>query len=396
MASGRTAPSSETLRTATNLVNERRLDEASQLLRDAIATAESSELWNDWAVVQLALAERAFLRAFELDPWNLEAAANLGILLFSMGKIAEAESFLREGALTAQGPLRDHIELLLQVYAPPQIPVRSAPASAGSTPAFAAPAHSTKRKTVVECDVDLVVQAAFFPDPAYRGTMIEVGAAKPDYLSVSATFRARGWRVISIEPNPYFCEIQRRHGIDVLQYACGDTDKDDVSFFVVRTDATYQGEPVTNESFSSLGIRGKYAEMMKSVRTSTDEIKVKVRRLDTILREHAHDLGEVDVVCIDVEGWELEVLSGFSFALHNPKLLIVENLFLEPAYVEYFVQRGYTLWQRLEPNDIFVRCDVAAAEPHQRERCYPFGHPTTEVGAKLGPGLAHQPSTPRR
>ena len=364
MALNDSASTFETLRTAAILLTERRLDEACQLLRDAITAAESSELWNDWAVVQLALAERAFTRAFELDPWNAEAAANLSILLFSTGKFTEAESFLREAALTAQGSLLDHIEMLLRVYAPPQIRWQRAPSSpsgAVSTAACEAPAQSAKRQAVVEGDVDLVVQEAFFPDPAYRGTMIEVGAAKPDYLSVSATFRSRGWRVISIEPNPYFCEMQRRQGNDVLQYACGDTDKDDVSFFVVRTDATYQGEPVTNESFSSLGVRGQFAEMMKSVPTSTDEIKVKVRRLDTILREHAGDLGEVDVVCIDVEGWELEVLSGFSFELHKPKLLIVENLFLDQAYVDYFAQRGYPLWKRLEPNDIFVRRDLLAA-----------------------------------
>ena len=88
------APSkSETPRAAANLLAEGQLDEASRLLRDAIAESESSELWNDWAVLQLALAERALTPAFELDPWNAEAAANLGILLFSMGKITEAEWF---------------------------------------------------------------------------------------------------------------------------------------------------------------------------------------------------------------------------------------------------------------------------------------------------------------
>jgi Methyltransferase FkbM domain len=80
------------------------------------------------------------------------------------------------------------------------------------------------------------------------------------------------------------------------------------------------------------------------------------------LREHAGDLREVDVVCVDVEGWELEVLSGFLFDVHRPKLLIVENLFLDPSYVGYFAQRGYALWKRLEPNDIFVRRDLLAAE----------------------------------
>jgi FkbM family methyltransferase len=367
MPRNQSAPTSETLRAAANLLTERRLDEASQLLRDAIAAAESSQLWNDWAVVQLALAERAFTRPFELDPWNAEAAANHGVLLFSIGKLTEAESFLREAADAAQGSLRDHIEALLRVYGPPEIP--SPCALAIPAPPSEAPAHTAKRNAVVEGDVDLVVQDAFFPDPTYRGTMLEVGAAKPDYLSVSATFRSRGWRVISIEPNPYFCEMQRCQGNDVLQYACGDTDQDDVSFFVVHTNGTYQGEPVTSESFSSLGVRGKYAEMMKSVPTSMDEIKVRVRRLDTILREHAADLGEIDVVCIDVEGWELEVLSGFSLELHKPKVLIVENLFLDPTYVDYFAQTGYTLWKRLEPNDIFVQSDLRAAV-HQ-----PTSHP---------------------
>jgi hypothetical protein len=233
MPRNQSAPTSETLRAAANLLTERRLDEAAQLLRDAIAAAESSELWNDWAVVQLALAERAFRRAFELDPWNAEAAAHLGILLFSMGKITEAESFLREAADTAQGSLRDHIETLLRVYGPPRIPLPRARAI--PAPPTPVPAPSAKRNAVVEGDVDLVVQDAFFPDPACRGTMIEVGAAKPDYLSVSASFRSRGWRVISIEPDPYFCGMQRSQGNDVLQYAYGDTDQDDVSFFVVHT-----------------------------------------------------------------------------------------------------------------------------------------------------------------
>src|SRR5271169_6447682 len=199
MARNESASTSESLRGLPKLLTERRLDEASQLLREAIAAAESSELWNDWAVVQLALAERAFTRAFELDPWNAEAAANLGILLFSTGKITEAESFLRE---SAQGSLRHHLEMLLRVYTPPWIPSHSAPANPQAVPASASepPTRTAKRAIVVEGDVDLIVQDAFFPDPAYRGTMIEVGAAKPDYLSVSATFRERGWRVISIEP----------------------------------------------------------------------------------------------------------------------------------------------------------------------------------------------------
>ena len=34
-------------------------------------------------------------------------------------------------------------------------------------------------------------------------------------------------------------------------------------------------------------------------------------------------------MCINVERWELEVLGGLSFDLFKPKVLIIENLFLE-------------------------------------------------------------------
>lgn len=308
MTHRKTVSSSETEQSATELLAAGRLDEASRVLAAALAFHESSELWNDWAVVQLALAERAFNCALMLDPWNGEAAANLGVLLFAKGKTEEAGSFLKEALQTAERPARVHIEALLSICASPRHPTKRAfiASTLASTAASIAdpvlPDAPAERQAIVEGDVDLVVQQAFFADPAYRGTMVEVGAAKPDYLSVSATFRSRGWRVLSIEPNPYFCELQRRQGFEVIECACGDADRDDVNFFVVKTDATYKDRPVTNESFSSLGVRGKYAEMMKTAPTSIGEIKVKVRRLDTILREHASDLREIDVVCIDVEG----------------------------------------------------------------------------------------------
>ena len=212
--------------------------------------------------------------------------------------------------------------------------------------------------SLVEGDVDRVVQDAFFADPAYRGTMIEVGAAKPDYLSVSARFRSLGWRVLSIEPNPYFCELHRQGGSDVIECACGESDQDDVSFSIVQTSGMYYGQQVTHESFSSLGVRGKYANLMKSVSASVNEIKVKVRRLDTILREHAPEISAIDIVCVDVEGWELEVLNGLSFEVYKPKVLIIENLFLEQLYLDYMMQKGYALWKRIQPNDIFVRRDL--------------------------------------
>ena len=46
-----------------------------------------------------------------------------------------------------------------------------------------------------EHDVDRLVRDAFFAKAA-SGVLVKVGAARPDYLSISASYRALDWKVI--------------------------------------------------------------------------------------------------------------------------------------------------------------------------------------------------------
>lgn len=71
----------------------------------ALTQEQTSEAWNDWAMVQLALgrqqdAERGFRKSLQLDQNYNKAAANLGILLFSSTRFNESLPFLQR-ALTA-------------------------------------------------------------------------------------------------------------------------------------------------------------------------------------------------------------------------------------------------------------------------------------------------------
>jgi FkbM family methyltransferase len=160
-----------------------------------------------------------------------------------------------------------------------------------------------------EGNVDRVVRDAFFAG-IRNGVLVEVGAAMPDYLSIGASFRALGWKVISIEPNPDFCAAHRAQGYEVLQYAASDTEADDVDFFVVDSHGTaYREGEVSFESFSSLGIKDQFADLYETVREKSEisTIPVKVRKLDTILAAHEPDVRAIDILAIDVEGWELNV-----------------------------------------------------------------------------------------
>jgi FkbM family methyltransferase len=204
-----------------------------------------------------------------------------------------------------------------------------------------------------EDQIDRVVREAFFRDPSYKGVIVEVGAAGPEYLSTSRHFRESGWKVLAIEPNPEFCELHRKAGFEILQYACGDRDEDNVDFEVVFQPAEYKGGKVTYESFSSLKVLDSYRALKPDIETR--RIKVDLRRLDTILAQHAPDVRVIDILTIDVEGWELAVMAGLSpRQRHDPRVVIMENLMGDKKYRSYMRERGYRLHREMNPNDIYV------------------------------------------
>ena len=205
-----------------------------------------------------------------------------------------------------------------------------------------------------EGKVDQLVRVRFFAG-APPGVFVEVGAAHPEYLSVSALYRELGWKVVAIEPNPEFCALHRAQGHEVLQYACGEHDEDGVEFSVVDSGgAAYAGGNVSYESFSSLGFKADYASLLRPALT-VRKIEVKLRRLDTLMQDHAPTIDRIDILAIDVEGWEVEVLNGLDMQRFRPSVVILENLFDAGSYRTYMRAHGYVLWRRIAPNDVYVR-----------------------------------------
>jgi FkbM family methyltransferase len=172
------------------------------------------------------------------------------------------------------------------------------------------------------------------------GIMVEVGAAGPEFLSQSKPFRDIGWRCICVEPNPKFAKMHKDFGNEIYEYACSFEDRDNVNFEIVDVN---NGE-ISNESFSSLevseelslisGYNGKNSLNIQS-------IKVNVRKLDTILEEAK--VSKVDYVIVDVEGWELNVMKGFSTSKYRPKVIVLENAFTDTyqEFNDYMLNFGY-------------------------------------------------------
>jgi FkbM family methyltransferase len=171
----------------------------------------------------------------------------------------------------------------------------------------------------------------------YVGTFLDVGAAHPTALSNSCFFRQRGWKIISVEPNPRFCQMYRDKGLTIHEFAAADMDEEQREFYVWPWTGEYlpdtEGMP-----FSSLGLRVNQCPDPNAC----EKIVVKTRRLDTILKENYPNLQEIDVLSIDIEGWELDALDGLSIERYRPKVICIEEIDdHQQAYGLYMHKRGY-------------------------------------------------------
>jgi Flp pilus assembly protein TadD len=92
--------------------------QSAKLLQYLLKQNDKSELWNDWATVQLIRgatedAERGYRRALELEPSNREAEVNFGILLAATGHEQEATPLLLDGVKSLKGKQRAKITRII-------------------------------------------------------------------------------------------------------------------------------------------------------------------------------------------------------------------------------------------------------------------------------------------
>ncbi|TCL00602.1 FkbM family methyltransferase [Shimia isoporae] len=211
-----------------------------------------------------------------------------------------------------------------------------------------------------ESDIDIHLLNHYFAQRPNGRThvLVEIGAASPEYLSIGAGFRKAGWRVLSVEPNPIFAEQHRRMGHEIYEFAASDSDADEVDFYLVNLHGIeYQSGEITYESISSLGIRPEFQVQLDDLsdKASVERIKVRQRRLDTILATAAVEVAHIDLLCIDVEGWEMEVLGGLDFEKLAPSVIVLENFGNSSIYRDRIGALGYVLIEKFPPNEIFVR-----------------------------------------
>ena len=180
---------------------------------------------------------------------------------------------------------------------------------------------------------------------------LEAGAN--DGLTQSNTYwfeRFRGWRGILVEPVPAMAEACRRNRSRARVINAALVATPDVKS--VRMKAADLMAYVAN-SFSDPDDEKRHLGNAISVQNlaSVEEIEVPARTLSSILDELA--VTRLDLLSLDVEGYEVEVLRGMDTARHRPHYILVETGKVDA--VLQALDGRYDILDRLTVHDYLLR-----------------------------------------
>ena len=215
---------------------------------------------------------------------------------------------------------------------------------------IATPSASTSyaRESFSQCGEDLIIDFVARQCGIDIQSYFDVGANHPFHYSNTYLFYARGAAGICVEPIPFlaqdFAAARPRDKVLTNGISAG---RDPLTFYVL--------EPSTLSTFDPDALSRALKTPGASV---VDKICVEPISLDQLFEAN----GVPELLCIDVEGGDLDVLSSWDIARFRPLLLCVEDLEYSTVrttrrplgVTDYLCQHGYMLFANAFINSVLV------------------------------------------
>jgi FkbM family methyltransferase len=185
---------------------------------------------------------------------------------------------------------------------------------------------------------DLLIRDFF---KSNTGTFIDIGASHPFIINNTYLLYKLGWRGINVEPNRYLYNRLKHFRPEDINLNLGAGRHDGKALF-------YRFWPSVLSTFS-------HQTCLSLIEQGHKLIEVYPTELVTLGSLSKQVSGTVDLLSIDVEGYEMEVLAGANWNEFRPKMIVIETK--NPARLEFNMikSRGYDFCERIGENDIFIR-----------------------------------------
>jgi FkbM family methyltransferase len=184
-----------------------------------------------------------------------------------------------------------------------------------------------------------------------NGFYIEIGAH--DGISGSNTLffeEFRNWSGICIEPGPEeFKRLNENRKSTNINACVSDYDGESEYTYIEGYSMMLSG---LSESYN-LPHQNRINSEVLNHGGKINKLKMPVFKLQTILDDLK--VVDVDYCSIDTEGSEFNIVKSIDFDKTNIKIFSIENNYGDNQIKEYLESKGYTLYKKLQWDDIFIK-----------------------------------------
>jgi len=177
-----------------------------------------------------------------------------------------------------------------------------------------------------------IILASFFKD-VKNGFYVDIGAAHPDYLSVTKYFYIKGWSGINVEPNQrlYDLILKSRPRDSNYKFAVSDSKKKTAVF------REYLGDGLSTLSSE---VKKDYSEDGESSVGYYNDYEVPVVTLESLLKKD--NPKTIHFMKVDVEGFEYEVLKSNDWSKFRPRIMCIETNHSDNKWAKMIEKQHYT------------------------------------------------------
>lgn len=180
-----------------------------------------------------------------------------------------------------------------------------------------------------------------------EGFFVEVGCIDGRRFSNTLTFEERGWKGMCVEAHAGYIDMLKKNRPNsiICHCAAGETDEDAVFY------ANARGSLSTLDKTKETHFQHNYGSFFSGF----EEQYVKKARISSLL--DACQIDDIDILSLDIEGYEVEALKGLDLSRHRPKVMIIESddSQHEAQLDALILPHGYTKSVNLDVNLFYVR-----------------------------------------
>jgi FkbM family methyltransferase len=167
----------------------------------------------------------------------------------------------------------------------------------------------------------------------YKGFYVDIGAYHPIKFSNTYYFYQKGWRGINIDANPHSIKEFNKERSNDINIESGVSENDgELEYY-------YFGENDTINTFDKILAKQfeiQYDRKIKEIQ------KIKVEPINSILEKYLPKGQHIDLMTIDVEGFELRIVESLDFEKYSPDYFLLEDLdFANKPFCEMGKSRLY-------------------------------------------------------